>query len=397
MEPHFHYYATYCAAYLAGYTHEESMRICWSAEFVDRCTKTVLTRIKAPLSAATSQLQMELMDMRTDVIGLQEITRIWSSFHFLPRDLYAEVKGPKRFRNKYRLLCGPNGTLVKDTVELAKGKGLEAVGVALHVVADTWAHTYFIGAPSLVFNSTNHHFFELIPDGNGVYEEKHISFRHNPGAPDDPANCLYLATLPSIYENSIMNLGHGRASHLPDYSYARYKYMPSWADHEVLYKDNPSDFFKAFCQMIYVMKYIRGEVPEFETDTYDYETVSPWESEIKEILERRQTYCGDDWKAFGEKLSGRTVEPFDIEPFVEEYIAAGDNSNDTVIGRFTGATLAQKSMVTNKIYKSGNLLAGYSVDYEENGLKGIKDYFRLIEKQVDEMSAGGRRGGRDGD
>ena len=36
-------------------------------------------------------------------------------------------------------------------------------------------------------------------------------------------------------------------------------------------------------------------------------------------------------------------------------------------------------MVTNKIFKSGNLLAGFSVDYAEKGFRGIKDYMRLIE------------------
>jgi hypothetical protein len=35
MQLDFHYYATYAAATLAGYSHEESMAICYSAQFVD--------------------------------------------------------------------------------------------------------------------------------------------------------------------------------------------------------------------------------------------------------------------------------------------------------------------------------------------------------------------------
>ena len=50
-----------------------------------------------------------------------------------------------------------------------------------------------------------------------------------------------------------------------------------------------------------------------------------------------------------------------------------DKKDDTFLGRFILAALAQKSMVTNKIYKSGNKLAGYSVDYREKGFKGIRD------------------------
>ena len=124
MQEDFHYYATYSAAFMAGFSHEECETICYCANFPDLCSRSFLASIDAPLSAATTQLSMEMADASTDTHGLQDITRIWSSFHFLPADLYAEVKGAKRYRNKYRLICGPNGSLVEDTVNLAKGKEL---------------------------------------------------------------------------------------------------------------------------------------------------------------------------------------------------------------------------------------------------------------------------------
>ncbi len=77
MQEDFHYYATYCAAYLAGYSHRESMEVCYSARFVDWCTRTLLTKVGGPDDAATTQLQLELMDAKTD---------------------------KKEYRNKYRLL-----------------------------------------------------------------------------------------------------------------------------------------------------------------------------------------------------------------------------------------------------------------------------------------------------
>ena len=83
MQLDFHYYATYCAAYLAGYSHEEALELCYSAQFVDCCTKTYLKSISASVHAATTQTQAELLDMTTDISGLQDITRIWASFHFL--------------------------------------------------------------------------------------------------------------------------------------------------------------------------------------------------------------------------------------------------------------------------------------------------------------------------
>ena len=156
MQKDFHYYATYCAAFLAGYSHEYALTIAYSAQLVDCCSRTLLSKLRAPLSAATTQLQLELMDARTDIIGLQDITRIWASFHFLPGNLHAEVESiSPLYKSKFRMICRPNSALLSDTVELAKGGSLQSVGLAMHVLADTWAHQYFAGTPSLVINNTN--------------------------------------------------------------------------------------------------------------------------------------------------------------------------------------------------------------------------------------------------
>ncbi len=382
MNSDFHYYATYCAAVLAGYSHEESTEICYSDQMVDLCTRTLLDTLKAPLSAATTQLQLELMDARTDIIGLQDITRIWASFHFLPYDLHAEPKHrtSKGYKNKYRLICKPNGELLEPTVTLAKNKGTQAVGIAMHILADTWAHQYFAGTPSLVINNTNSYFYELFEDEDG-YREKKLNFRHSASAPDDLENSIYTNSLYTPSENSIMNLGHGRAGHLPDYCFIKYKYLPAWGDYEEIIKDNPSDYRHAFCQMIYAMKYLRGEFEQFEVDRYDWDAIEPYKEEIDRILHTRQADASADWKALGEKLSGCEIPSFDLGRYQEEYRSASNSQKDqTYLGKFFIAAMSQKSMVTNRIFQSGNKLAGYSVEYNKKGFKGIKDYRMLIDQ-----------------
>jgi len=358
MQEDFHYYATYAAAILAGYNHEESAVICYSAQFVDLCTRTFLTRVKGPQNAATTQLQLELMDAPTDAVGLQDITRIWASFHFLPYDLYAEKPHTsKHYLRKYRLICGPNGKLTEDTVALAKGSSLQAAGLAMHVLADTWAHMYFAGTPSLVINNTESHFYEIFPDGS----EKQIRFRHTT-SPDDVENGIYTASIFQGNENSIMNLGHGRAGHLPDYSYIRYKYLPAWGGYREIIKDNPGDYYNAFRQMVHAMMYLRGETTEFKTDHYDGTRADEHSDRIHGIIEKRQISASEDWKAFGESLSGRTIPDFSVETYIDEYMnAPEEEKKETFLGRFFKAALAQKSMVTNRIYASGSRLAGYSV------------------------------------
>ena len=393
MQIDFHYYATYCAAYLAGFSHEESLAVSYSAQFTDCCTKTLLSRIKAPNNAATSQLQLELLDERTDTIGLQEITRIWASFHFLPRDLKADVQwGSRRYKDKYRMICGPNSDLLVSTVNLAKGKSLQATGLAMHVLADTWAHQYFAGTPSLVINNTDYWFYELVPEGEG-FTERQVAFRHNPSMKDNLEKGVYVNTIFQIDENSVMSLGHGRAGHLPDYSFMRYKYLPAWNRYGEIVKDNPSDYYHAFCQMVYAMRFLRGEVETFEKERYDTVTVQPYEEEIRQILTKRQLDSCADWKALGERLSGAVIPDFDIELYQEEYLAAApEDKENTFLGRYISAALAQKSMVTHEIYRSGSLLAGYSIEQPGEGIQVIRDYAKMIDA-AQEMQKNGRADG----
>ena len=265
------------------------------------------------------------------------------------------------------------------TINLAKNKDLESVGIAMHIMADTWAHAYFAGTPSQVINNTDFEFYEVVDSGSDKACEYHINFHHNPVAKDDPEKHLYTNSVNNGSENSIMALGHGRAGHLPDYSFIHYKYQPAWGNYDIVDKNNPSDYLHAFCQMIYAMKYLRGEVGTFEKEKYDFEAISDWAGKIKSILYKRQLNSSAEWKAFGEELSGCEVVPFDINKYQVEYRNASSDAKDsTSFGKFIVAAMRQKSMVTNAIFESGNILAGFSVNYWEKGFKGIKDFRRLV-------------------
>ena len=381
MQEDFHYYATYSAAFLAGYSHEESLDICYCSQFTDLCTKTFLASVGAPKEAATTQLMTELLETKSTTTSLQDVTRIWASFHFLPYDLYAECKkGSKRYKRKYRMICNSNSSLIEETVGLAKGKSVQAVGLAMHVLADTWAHKYFAGTPSMVINNTDRNFSELIPEGDG-FTERPIRFSNNPREKDDPETSTYVNSVFQVSENTIMNLGHGRAGHLPDYGYIRYKYMPAWAGYEEVLKDNPSDYKHAFAQMIYAMKRLRLQDTDFVKNQYDWEAMEPYMADIETILSIRQIDACADWKALGEKISGQEIPAFDAKKYAEEYKNAKEEDKDkTFLGRYVLAALAQKSLVTKRVFESKSKLAGVSIDYsEKHGVKGMKDYSGLVD------------------
>ncbi len=184
-----------------------------------------------------------------------------------------------------------------------------------------------------------------------------------------------------------MNLGHGRAGHFPDYSFARYKYLPAWGEYEIIEKDNPLDYYKAFSQMVYAMQYLRNERNEFELETYADKDIEAYKDQICSIIEKRQINACEDWKAFGEMLSGETIDDFDINRYQEEYLhAEKDEKDQTFLGRFIMAAMAQKSMVTHAIYKSGNMLAGFSIEYDLKHFKGVKDFKKLLNYQTGEKA-----------
>ena len=178
-----------------------------------------------------------------------------------------------------------------------------------------------------------------------------------------------------------MNLGHGRAGHLPDYSFIRYRYLPAWADYEMVLKDNPTEYLHAFAQMVYAMKWLRGEIPELAKDTYDWEGIAEVRGTIEAILAKRQLLASQDWKELGERISGKEIPAFTDLQYEREYLEAGKREkDDTAPGRFIYAALAQKSMVTNRIFNSGSLLAGFSVDDLTGGFRGMKDFRKLVDQ-----------------
>lgn len=229
-------------------------------------------------------------------------------------------------------------------------------------------------------NSDTDSCMDNTPDPRDIGKgERKVTFIHNPAIPDDYETSTYTNTIYHSSELSIMNLGHGRCGHLPDYSYIKYKYMPAWGKYEEIIKDNPADYYKAFSQLVYALKYIRGTVDKFETDHYDTESVSPHREEIERILRIKTIDNCPAWKAFAKKLSGEAIELYSISKYENDYLKAPKaQKDDTFLGKFFIAAMAQKSMVTNSIFKSGNLLAGFSIDYKKGPFRGIADYKKLL-------------------
>ena len=98
MNKDFHYYGTYYAAILAGYSKAEAEKIAWAAEMVDEFTEkdfsTIFNKKKVVYTCETifETAQHELSKLsNVEDKDLQKIRRIWVPFHFLPGNMKNEL------------------------------------------------------------------------------------------------------------------------------------------------------------------------------------------------------------------------------------------------------------------------------------------------------------------
>ena len=292
MNIDFHYYVTYLAARTAGFEKEDAQTIAYAAQYVDESTEDMIDRELLPdLNETTPTIESmgKLMKRNADLIfegwEIEQSERIWRSFHFLPgnvhpKDNLVAYMGEKEFeidtewgvdyliygkkeQRAFSLMCQPNSILSEKMVnDIAKKKGeayyLELLGIRMHVLADTWAHCYFAGTPSMWVNDAPQDVYYL----NGEKMEFPIikdwskPFAYN----------YFLATPPMPSPQSFAYLGHGRMGGVPDVPFMQYRYKPQWNNEDVV-KNNPEDYMLAFRQMVHAMVCVRKGYL-YERNTY---------------------------------------------------------------------------------------------------------------------------------
>ena len=155
MNKDFHYYGTYAAARLAGYSAQDALVIARSAGFVDECTLDVLRAVMEEadghealkglhddpasiIPTAHSDAAIRAGNREWSTAFLDEVLRTWPCFHYLPGNFSAhgsvlEYQGAtsdlgtysiwyydEEAREQFKLLCLPNSPTVKGMVNILK-------------------------------------------------------------------------------------------------------------------------------------------------------------------------------------------------------------------------------------------------------------------------------------
>lgn len=271
----FHYYGTYCAAREAGFNSNDSWVIAHAAQFVDECSKELLKAHKKDGAFPTYHTEKELVNMNMGLFNSpfpNEIPQVWTSFHFLPGNFTEEGHYRLPYRNKkfiddtvqmelFKLTCLPYSYMSGKIVDAAKkeyvsndnsdNKKLCYIGMVMHVLADTFAHEYFVGTPSEAINETS-----WITEFNKSEEIKPYGLS-NIKSCEERSKPRYIYS-PAFSSTSVGWLGHGRCGIFPDIPDRKYFYNPNWYPDAVCIKINPILHLCAFVQMTKAMKFIKN-------------------------------------------------------------------------------------------------------------------------------------------
>lgn len=295
MKLDMHYYGTYWAARMAGFGHEEAEKIAWAAQSVDELNFKTADEHRLDTDENFLITTETLAENIDDALGLksfedekgevlQMIRGIWVPFHFLPGNFRAaqrteegycansQIIENERDLHDFQLLCRTNSETVYRMLEhtaemymknLKSDVGLYAIGVAMHVLADTWSHQDFVGSPASKINRVRR--VVISKEKKKICEQK----GHEELKEEIEENTNTLAAV-----SDIAGLGHGPAGHKPDIAWLKYRYEPEWwpdSDSQYMEKreaNNPFRFKSALVQMIESMRYIREGISQDLTKDY---------------------------------------------------------------------------------------------------------------------------------
>lgn len=356
-------------------------KIAYFAQFVDECTATLL---KANNIEKGNALYVPTVQSNTEIFGIianplpftkeeiRTISKIWAPFHFLPGNTTGtEVRyeGPMSYgkksaewhydeseRKKFHLLCLPNSDLVVDMIECireeVKGIGLtnklEHIGMAMHVLADTWAHYWFSGTPVWCINDVKGTVYEHLEDGSKR------SLRYTYDLFEDNIKDGHYSCIPiGVRYNAMVYLGHGRIGHLPDYSFMTYDYIPMWragddtnASQGAVLKNNPNVFMSAYTQMVYALRCIKENEP-FQVDEY-YELEDGDRIAIRNIFNMRKLDTSMEWQGYIRNKGYDELAAFSAQTVFTAYQNAVDKINTDLV-RFLNAASGHAETIAENV------------------------------------------------
>ena len=244
MQIDFHHTVTYILARLAGFQHDDSCVIAYSAQYVDDATnggKIQFTNHEPfdhiasahPVIPTSAEEAAGFAGNFNNALNAEA----WIPFHFLPGNGGLPAGQGDQYPKIRRLICQPDSPVARRMVEAclaakAQPNGLHRLGITAHVFADTFVHYDFVGLKDEI--NRVRHLIHDTAEGFHAYEED--------------AESKILAALP---------LGHGMVLTLPDQPFRKWGYVDR--DGNRMIRENQVIFMHACERLLDVLCYYRGE------------------------------------------------------------------------------------------------------------------------------------------
>ncbi|MCY4458969.1 MAG: hypothetical protein OXC26_00990 [Albidovulum sp.] len=257
MHSDLHYYGTYAMARAAGLLPEVAQTIATAAQFVDDNddnAQAIAFEDGGRLNIIPTAHPLVHID-NTDLFENDQRT-VWLPFHFLPGNYGESISE--------RLVCRKNSEIAQEMVDsclslVEKPFGLQIVGIAAHVYADTFSHYGFSGVSSR-WNMVNGNSISLKNDERDDASEKR--FRSKYGSTMEGLRNWRQRLLDRLQsgaaESGTGALGHGAVLKYPDYPYLQWEFSyehSEWRESKSE-RDNVATFLEAceelhkiFCQI----------------------------------------------------------------------------------------------------------------------------------------------------
>lgn len=263
MNKDFHLYATFMAAALAGYHDEDAKKIAFAAQMVDDFNETH-SRLCHTVTGMGGTVVKSFWNtyFRNNNSSIFDISDTWMPFHFIPGKAILPNQHEDTsaafacgFGNPIALVCGE--IIPENKTGQEPLLPLERIGITMHVLADSYAHSSFTGLTCYYPRISENISVMFIDQEEGLDDYDHV-----------PVVFSFLLTGIAYY-------GHGAAGHVPDLSWAKFSYTwKGFKPSSPIFRSNPDEFAKAFAKMVEILRLSRGNRPVENTASFTLKTVS---------------------------------------------------------------------------------------------------------------------------